>query len=95
MKTNRKGLSLFLCVLFVLIVGAVPAPAEEQVTVLGTVNASYQIVTEDNQVYDVAESEKGDEVVEMVGQKVKVMGTVEEQDDVKVIMVTSYEVIEE
>ena len=95
MKTNRKGLSLFLCVLFVLIVGAVPAPAEEQVTVLGTVNASYQIVTEDHQVYDVAESEKGDEVVEMVGQKVKVMGTVEEQDDVKVIMVTSYEVIEE
>ncbi len=95
MKTNRKGLTLLFCVLFVLFVSGVPALAEEQVTILGTVNALYQIVTEDQQVYDVAESEKGDEVAEMVGQKVKVTGTVEEQDDIKVIMVSAYEVIEE
>ena len=95
MKTNRKGLALLLCVLFFLLVSAVPALAGQQVTILGTVNASYQIVTEDQQVYDVAESEKGDEVAEMVGQKVKVTGTVEEQDDIKVIMVSAYEVIEE
>ena len=95
MKTNRKGLTLLFCVLFVLFVSGVPALAEEQVTILGTVNALYQIVTEDQQVYDVAASEKGDEVAEMVGQKVKVTGTVEEQDDIKVIMVSAYEVIEE
>lgn len=95
MRTNRKGLALLLCVLFILLVSAVPALAGQQVTILGTVNASYQIVTEDQQVYDVAESEKGDEVVELIDQKVKVTGTVEEKDDVKVITVTSYEIIEE
>jgi hypothetical protein len=95
MKTNRKELVLLLCLLFLLLGSIVPALAGEQVTILGTVNASYQIVTEDQQVYDVAESEQGDEVVEMIGQKVKVTGTIEEQDDVKIIMVTSYEVIEE
>jgi len=95
MKTNRKGLALLLCVLFVLFVIAVPALAGEQATILGTVTASYQIVTEDQQVYDVAENEKGDEVVELIDRKVKVIGTVEEKNDVKVITVTSYEVIEE
>ena len=95
MKTNRKGLALLLCVLFVLVVSAVPSLAGEQVTILGTVTASYQIVTEDQEVYDVAENEKGDEVVELIDRKVKVIGTVEEKDDVKVITVTSYEVIAE
>ena len=63
MKTNRKELVLLLCLLFLLLGSTVPALAGEQVTIWGTVNASYQIVTEDQQVYDVAESEQGDEVV--------------------------------
>lgn len=95
MKTKGKGFIILLCVLFFLLVGSVPVLAGEQVTISGTVNATYQIVTEDQQVYDVAENEKGDEVVEMIGQKVKVTGTIEEQDGVKVITVTSYDVIEE
>lgn len=94
MKTKRKGLAFLLCVLFFLLVGAVPVLAGEQITILGTVNASYQIVTDDQQVYDVAEGEKGDEVVEMIDQKVKVTGSVEEKDGVKIITVTSFEVIE-
>ena len=95
MKPTRKGLALLLCGLFVLFVSAGLVLAGEQVTILGTVTASYQIVTEDQEVYDVAESEKGDEVVELIDRKVKVIGTVEEKDDVKVITVTSYEVIAE
>ena len=95
MKKNLKVSGLLCCVLFILLVLTAPAAAGEQVTILGTVNAAYQIVTDDHQTYDVAESEKGDEVVEMIGRKVRVTGTVEEQDDEKVILVTSYEIIEE
>lgn len=95
MKKNRKESILLLCTMFFLLAGTVPAAAGEQVTILGTVNAAYQIITDDQQAYDVAESEKGDEVVEMIGRKVKVSGTVEEQDGAKVIFVTFYEVVEE
>ncbi len=95
MKKNRKVSILLLCTMFLLLAGTVPAAAGEQVTISGTVNAAYQIITDDQQAYDVAESEKGDEVVEMIGRKVKVSGTVEEQDGAKVIFVTFYEVVEE
>ena len=69
--------------------------SEENVTIVGTVNNEYQIVTEDETVYEVAETEKGDEVVELVGKKVKVMGIVEESEGTKIITVTSYEVLGE
>ncbi len=95
MKRNFKVSGLLCCVLFLLLFVAAPVAASEQITVVGTVNSVYQIVTEDQQTYDIAENEKGDEVVEMIGRKVKVTGTVEEQEDTKVILVTSYEIIEE
>jgi len=60
---------------------------------VGTLTEDYQIVTGDDQVYDVAESEKGDEMINLVGKKLKVTGTVEEYAGAKYIMVTSYEVI--
>ena len=62
---------------------------------MGTVNNSYQIVTDNDQVYHIAEGEKGDEVVDLIGKKVKVAGMVEEIDEDKIITVTSYEIIEE
>jgi hypothetical protein len=43
----------------------------------------------------VADTEKGVEVVDLVGKKVKVTGTIEEEDGKKVITVTSHEIIEE
>ena len=71
------------------------AISAETVTILGTVNSDYQVVTDDDQVYDIAENEKGDELVVLVGQRVKVTGTVEEEGDAKVLTVTSFEVIKE
>jgi hypothetical protein len=52
-------------------------------------------VTDEGTVYDIAENEKGDELIELVDQKVRVVGTVEEDDDSKVITVESYKVIDE
>jgi len=65
------------------------------VTVVGTVNDENQIVDNDGTVYDVADNEKGEELMEHVGKKIQVMGTVMEGDDGKLITITSYTVIEE
>ena len=55
----------------------------------------YQVVTNNDQVYDIAEGKKGDELIKFVGKKAIVTWTVEEDDGTKVKTVAAYEVIEE
>ena len=66
----------------------------EEITIRGRVNDKYQIVSEDGQIYEVQENEKGDEVVlQNIGKIVKISGTIEESDEGdKIITVISYEV---
>jgi len=69
---------------------------KQSVTIVGTVNDYYQIVTEDGKIYTVEENEKGFKLIdECVGKQVKATGTVEETEDMKIFTVTSYEVIGE
>lgn len=65
------------------------------VTIVGTVNDENQLVDNAGTVYEVADNEKGQELMEHVGKKIQVMGTVMEGDDGKLITITSYTVIEE
>lgn len=95
MKKNKKLLFVGLLAMLMIAFLAGPAISADSVTIVGIVNDSYQIVTDNDQVYEIAEGEKGDELIEFVDKKVKVTGTVEEDDGTKVITVTSYEVIEE
>lgn len=67
---------------------------KKTVTIMGTINANYRIVTDDGQVYEVEDNEKGGELIELVGKKVKVMAVVGEYEGMKIIFITSYEVIE-
>jgi uncharacterized protein (DUF2249 family) len=67
----------------------------KNVTIVGTVNDSYQIVTDEGDIYTVDENEKGDEVISLVGKRVKAAGTVDETEDRTVISISSYEVIGE
>jgi len=72
------------------------AISEKTVTIVGTVNEDYQIVVDDGDVYEVAYTEKGNEMVDKcVGKQVKATGVVEELEDMKTISITSYEVIGE
>ena len=93
----NKITKIVLCIFVVVLIAMVSAiaVAAEDVTITGTVNESYQIVDDSGTVYDVAESEKGNEVVELSGKKVEVMGTVVDDDGTKVITIVSYKVIEE
>jgi hypothetical protein len=65
-----------------------------EVTIIGEVNDTHQIVT-DNQIYEVAENTIGDDLVfNYISVRVKVTGTVtEKDDDTKIITVKSFEVV--
>lgn len=95
MRKNRINLILAFCAIFVIALLSAAAVSAESVTIMGVVNDDYQIVTDDEQVYDVAETEKGDELVRLVNKRVKVTGVVEESEGAKTITVTAYEVIED
>jgi hypothetical protein len=65
------------------------------VTVTGTVNEDYQIVGDDGTIYEVDDTNAGNEVIEHVGKKVKLQGALTESEGAKVITVMSYEILEE
>ena len=72
-----------------------PACWADVVTIIGEVNDAQQIVA-DNQLYEVAENALGDDLVyNYISERVKVTGTVEEKDDMKIITVMSFEVLPE
>ena len=95
MKKNGKRLFIGTLALAFVTFLCLSAAWAQQRTITGTVNDSYQIETDDGTVYDVVENEKGNEVAEQVGMRVKVTGTVEEDEDMKLIDITSYTIIGE
>ena len=65
------------------------------ITIVGEVNDSYQIVA-DGQIYEVANTPKGDDLVfNYIAVKVKVTGKVEEKEDTKIITVKSFKPVSE
>ncbi len=85
------GLSIFI----ILLALSTVAMASD-VTIIGEVNDSYQIVAQDGKVYEVADTEKGNDLVEnQIGQKVKVTGTLMEEGEYTVIFVKDYEILAE
>ena len=68
--------------------------SEEMVTITGTINTDYEIVTDNGQVYQVVENLKGKEVVELIDRKMRITGTVRKEGGEKKIRVASYEVLD-
>lgn len=65
------------------------------ITIVGEVNDTQQIVA-DGKIYDVAETEKGDDLVtNYIAEKVEVTGTVEEKGEMNIITVKSFKVVPE
>jgi cell division protein FtsL len=95
----KRGKMKFMTVLITLVLmSAVPlaAMASEPVTIQGEVNDSYQIVDSSGQVYEIAETEKGNDLVENhIGEKAKVVGTLQQDQDVKIITITEFEILAE
>ena len=85
-----------MAVLLVMVVIAFSSTAlADNITVTGEVNDNYQLVA-DGQVYEIADTPMGNELAENhISAKVKVVGTVQESDDLKIITIASYQVLAE
>lgn len=93
---NRQVLIsvFFPLALFSLLVATAPAIAQSVVvTVVGVVTEDSQLVADDGEIYEVAASREGEAVKELLDKRVQVTGSVSEQNGIKIIEVTSYQVI--
>jgi hypothetical protein len=90
MKNVSKTLAVFILALSV-IFGSIPAMANTTIT--GEVDSANEIITADGIVYIIADTEKGGELASMVGETVKVTGTVQEVEGAKVITIDSFSVV--
>jgi hypothetical protein len=89
-KTNICSIATVVAIIFFL-----PVCWAAEVTIIGEVNDMRQIVA-DKQIYEVDENALGDELVyDYISEKVKVTGIITERDDMKIITVTSFEVVPE
>ena len=78
------------------LLGAGTVAADGQVTIIATVTDGYQLVGDDAQPYEVENTAKGNELVmDHIGSKVEVVGTVVDEVDYKIITVEAYRILEE
>jgi hypothetical protein len=94
MKKGVKIVSVsavFLCMML----AAVSVMADVSATIMGEVTETNEIVTDDGIAYTIASTEKGDELAAMVGERVRVTGTVQEAEGERTITVTNFSVVQE
>ena len=69
------------------------ALATEQVIIQGQVNEDSQLVDENGEIYNIADTnEEGMQVMELVGEKIEVRGTLTEEEGSKEITVESFSI---
>lgn len=97
MKKNFSGFSIvFVMLLAFSVFLSNPVIAEpSSITIVGEVDDQYQIVAKDGTVYEIADTELGNELLKHIGEVAEVTGDVEEEDGVKVLDVKSFEIKEE
>jgi len=96
MKRGKMKTMMVLITLIMVVVAPLAAMASETMTIEGEVNDTRQVVGNDGQVYDIADNDPGNELIEShIGEKVKVTGTFAEDKDVKIITVTDFEMLAE
>ena len=79
----------------VLIIGSLPVPAFDVVTIVGEVKDANQIIS-DGEIYEVDDTPKGDDLVKSyIGQKVKVTGKMRIEGDMRILNVTKIEVVKD
>lgn len=92
-KKLRWTAAAILCVISFILICSSPVFADE-ITITGTINDTYQIVAVNGTVYEVADTDMGNDLLNHVGKTVEVIGEVVEEEGAKVINVKSYKVLE-
>ena len=97
----KRTICLVVCALFMVVMmsgvalSAEKKAAEQEIMITGTINDANQLVDKDGQVFSIAVTKEGQELVTNIGQKVQVKGTVLESEGQKQISVSAYKVIKE
>jgi len=92
---NRNRLVKLLTMVFALTLVLSVQVFAGEITITGEINDMYQIVTDKGDVYEVVDSDLASEMLENIGQTVKVTGTlVQGEEGVKAIRVSDYEIVE-
>jgi hypothetical protein len=94
MKRSMKMVFVGILIIGLAVFLSAIAVAGSEVSISGVINEDGQLVDADGMFYDIAENDEGHEVMEMVGQKVSVKGTVVEAEGTKIITISSFEIIE-
>lgn len=93
-----RGKMKWAVLVLLVILMAIPlaAMAAEEMTIEGQVNDAFQLVDGTGQVYEVADTAQGNDLVENhIGEKAKVTGTIEQDQEIKIITVTTFKIISE
>lgn len=69
------------------------AVSGDLVRITGIVNETSQFVTDNGEIYEIAETTRGEALIEEVGVPVRVEGAIEEHDGILVIKVIDYKVM--
>ena len=95
MAKNMKKVPLGFLILCLTVFLSGIAVAGSEVSISGVISEDGQLVDDDGMAYDIADNDEGNEVMEMVGHKVTVKGTVMEAEGTKIITISSFKIIEE
>jgi hypothetical protein len=95
MKIKQPFRVLLLCLVAVILAEGTVYAQSEEVTLVGEINDTHQLVAE-GAVYDIDDTPLGDDLaLNYISMKVKVKGTVRAGDELQIITVKSFVVVEE
>jgi len=84
-----------LLVVTLIVLSPILAVGGGAITIVGEVNDNFQIVTDNDQYYEIELNDAGEELIDHVGERVKVIGEVVEEGENHLITVSSFEVLEQ
>ena len=90
-----KPIRTILAVLIVAVIALAPSAAlwAENATIYGKINDYYQIEGDDGRIYEIGDTEEGQNALDHIGRHLQISGEVEEEDGDYVIYITAFSVL--
>jgi len=90
-----KRIRTIIAVLTVAVMALAPSAAlwAENVTIYGKINDSYQIESDDGRIYEIGDTEEGQNALDHIGRHLQISGDVEEEDGADVVYITAFIVL--